>query len=690
MISENSEPVAIKSFDKLSFDCELCHVPHIYILIFPKSLREEANLNFGLFQNDVQLDGFNFRYGEENSNNQKTPAKKLPDMSLALKWTNHEKDCLRKYILIFGYGRWRIIKQNSGGVLSDKPDQELKVFANAFIKTIIEFLPQEKSELRKFLINLIDETLDDPYILPKKDDWGTLLKQRAPAWGKRIQLLYRVCLIIETFKTERNKNKELRKRIEEIGVDNEDSEKLKADLNKTYDYWDNLLNFLPNHAFYGQRPSVWWTKTHDIDLLRGTYKYGYANYQLMRSDPKLSFSKLEKDSSFQEFPNADTITRRLKKLIQIIIKSESNNGVISFEDKKNTKEPTGFNLQEKNKIVSHLIDAGVPLNSEGKPDWAALKENIVTYAGIDASENPQTIERLVQRLRMISQLVIQLNDNLNNENDASIDENMLEQMDPDNDGFNMSFEEAEKMNKNMNILHFIRKHILSNKAKLFLNGLNNLSEITKTGNSLPQNLPANWDCSNHDRNLLQAVEDNGLSYTEKLSNNMNYNFDNMVISAEDAITRINFLCEFFRDFSSGNKSKKKRDNLASIVSASANLIESTIGQVQRKKVSKIVIQKDEEGKIIYPITVNSSLQILNLGRIEHERPAYHTEKNLFPIGFKAMREHGSMNSLGERALYTCEILDGGSKPLYKLTPHEDEDNPIIKESSTGCWVKYIY
>jgi len=682
MISENSDSISIKSFDKLAFNCELCYMPHIYILIFPQSLREEANLNYGLGNlNDVT--GMSSRYGDENLN--KTQNKKLPDMSLALKWTNHEKDCLRKYVLIFGYGRWKIIKQNSGGVLSDKPDLELKVFANAFIKTIIEFLPQEKSELRKFLINLIDETADDPYILPKKDDWGTLLKQRAPAWGKRIQLLYRVCLIVEKFKSERKRNKEIRKTVEEMPHESEEAEKLRSELNKTYDYWDNLLNFLPNHAFYGQRPSVWWTKTHDIDLLRGTYKYGYANYQMMRSDQKLSFSKLEKDSSFQEFPNADTITRRLKKLIQIIIKSENNNGIISFEDRKNIKEPTGFNLEEKNKIVQFLIDNGVPLNSEGKSDWSALKDQLVTYAGIDSSENPQMIERLVQRLRMISQLVIQLNDNLHNDNEASIDENMLEQMDPDKDGFNMSFEEAEKLNKNMNILHFIRKHIISSKAKLFMNGLNNLTEITKTGYGIPQNLPECWDCAVHDRNLLLAVEENGLSYVEKISQNPNYNFENIEISPEDATARINYLCEFFRDFSTGSKSKKKKDMITSITGVSGNMIENPI--ILKKKVSKINIHKDEEGNIIYPININSSLQILNLGRLEHERQAYHTEKNLFPIGYQAIREHASMFNIGERALYTCEILDGGAKPIYKLTPHEDETNPIIKESSTGCWVR---
>lgn len=57
---------------------------------------------------------------------------------------------------------------------------------------------------------------------------------------------------------------------------------------------NNLLNFLPSQMFYGQRPSVWWTQRHDIDLLIGTYKYGYANYSAMRADQKLSFFATEK------------------------------------------------------------------------------------------------------------------------------------------------------------------------------------------------------------------------------------------------------------------------------------------------------------------------------------------------------------------------------------------------------------
>lgn len=43
--------------------------------------------------------------------------------------------------------------------------------------------------------------------------------------------------------------------------------------------------------------------------------------------------------------------------------------------------------------------------------------------------------------------------------------------------------------------------------------------------------------------------------------------------------------------------------------------------------------------------------------------------------------------MGERSEYLCEIEDGGTKPTFKVTPMEDPEHPIIKDSSTGCWVR---
>ena len=67
------------------------------------------------------------------------------------------------------------------------------------------------------------------------------------------------------------------------------------------------------------------------------------------------------------------------------------------------------------------------------------------------------------------------------------------------------------------------------------------------------------------------------------------------------------------------------------------------GMMEAKKIRQLkgVLQRDEAGKIIYPIIINSSLSILDLGEVEYERPNYHSEKNLFPIGFKSLREHNS-------------------------------------------------
>ena len=76
----------------------------------------------------------------------------------------------------------------------------------------------------------------------------------------------------------------------------------------------------------------------------------------------------------------------------------------------------------------------------------------------------------------------------------SIDDNMLDQMDPDEDGFNITIEEAEKLNKNMNMLHFIRKSILIQNLKLFNKGISDLEQATLK----IENFPKDWKCATND------------------------------------------------------------------------------------------------------------------------------------------------------------------------------------------------
>ena len=84
-------------------------------------------------------------------------------------------------------------------------------------------------------------------------------------------------------------------------------------------------------------------------MLRGTYKHGYANYMTIKSDKKYWFLNLDQNKLYKDFPSDDSITRRLKKIIQIIIKNWNNNtelkGLNDNFSKNNIKE---LNNEEKN------------------------------------------------------------------------------------------------------------------------------------------------------------------------------------------------------------------------------------------------------------------------------------------------------------------------------------------------------
>jgi hypothetical protein len=104
-----------------------------------------------------------------------------------------------------------------------------------------------------------------------------------------------------------------------------------------------------------------------------------------------------------------------------------------------------------------------------------------------------------------------------------------------------------------------------------------------------------------------------------------------------------------------------------------------------KKRTKFELNRDKQGNIVFPININPSLKLMAIGRI-CTLPNYHSEHNLFPIGYISVRMHASMFTKGVRCNYTCEILEGDGKPIYKVTSEEEPQRPIVRDSSTGCWV----
>ena len=58
---------------------------------------------------------------------------------MASSWINMDKDALKKYLLVYGYGRWQKIRAASAKqckLLKDKVDAHMKAFADDFVRTL--------------------------------------------------------------------------------------------------------------------------------------------------------------------------------------------------------------------------------------------------------------------------------------------------------------------------------------------------------------------------------------------------------------------------------------------------------------------------------------------------------------------------------------------------------------------------
>jgi hypothetical protein len=170
----------------------------------------------------------------------------------------------------------------------------------------------------------------------------------------------------------------------------------------------------------------------------------------------------------------------------------------------------------------------------------------------------------------------------------------------------------------------------------------------------------------------------------RIKNNDEIGFKDILVSKKKLLRRVENLCYYFKE-----NMPKYRNSLKKVRNYGERA-DYSCGRTKldpSRPVTSIKVNRDSKGNIIYPIHVSQTLRILDLGRVEFERPNYHSSRNLFPIGFKSVREYTSMFKLNERVDYICEILDGGNSPLFKVTPGDDPDNPIIKDASSGAWIE---
>lgn len=100
------------------------------------------------------------------------------------------------------------------------------------------------------------------------------------------------------------------------------------------------------------------------------------------------------------------------------------------------------------------------------------------------------------------------------------------------------------------------------------------------------------------------------------------------------------------------------------------------------------VSKDEHGNIIYPFKAGG-VEVFSLGEIVYDRPTFHSDKYIWPVGFSSKKEFRSIKDPNLRWHYRSRILDGGDVPLFEVVAEEDPSFTVVERSASTAWAKVV-
>lgn len=94
------------------------------------------------------------------------------------------------------------------------------------------------------------------------------------------------------------------------------------------------------------------------------------------------------------------------------------------------------------------------------------------------------------------------------------------------------------------------------------------------------------------------------------------------------------------------------------------------------------IPLDSTGRPIFPIDLGR-LTVHSLGEVVSDRPEFHSEESIFPVGFVSTRIYGSLKDPTIRCVYTNKISDDNGLPRFEIAC-DDGSTPIVGDTPDVC------
>ncbi|RHZ88015.1 hypothetical protein Glove_26g108 [Diversispora epigaea] len=100
------------------------------------------------------------------------------------------------------------------------------------------------------------------------------------------------------------------------------------------------------------------------------------------------------------------------------------------------------------------------------------------------------------------------------------------------------------------------------------------------------------------------------------------------------------------------------------------------------------VDKDENGDFILPVGIGLHT-LLSHGTIVYDRPAFHNNRYIYPVGYSIRRPYFSMIDPLKNTIYTSRIEDGVDGPKFIVQAQDQPNDPIVASSATGAWTPVI-
>jgi len=97
-----------------------------------------------------------------------------------------------------------------------------------------------------------------------------------------------------------------------------------------------------------------------------------------------------------------------------------------------------------------------------------------------------------------------------------------------------------------------------------------------------------------------------------------------------------------------------------------------------------LVARDAQNKPTLPARVGV-FTIHSLGNVVVDRDAYHTDRYVYPVGYRVSRTYPSTVDPNATVENFCSIEDGGDTPLFRVEPSDAPQNASVASSATGAW-----